>query len=109
MVSICPGGQVVLTCEKIFGSFLYWTVSVPHLATTRERTVGIQGAILTPEFEIGFTEFNITRISESPLISQMLISNVTTGINKSNIYCSEENNPSDSMVEIQVIYKGISF
>ena len=93
MVSVCPGGKVLLTCETVSGSFLFWTVSVPHLAstTTQERIV-TSGGVLLPEFKIDFTEFNITLTSPSPLISQMLISNMTTGINGSTIYCSEDGN-----------------
>ena len=107
IVSVCPGGQVLLTCETIF-SFLYWTVSVPHLATTRERIVASQGGLLSPEFKIGFTEFNLTRTSVSPLISQLLINNVTTGINGSTIYCSEDGNENNAqMTAIKVIYKGM--
>ena len=84
MVSVCPGGQVLLTCERISGSFLYWNVCIPHpMATlTRERIVTSQGILLLPEFKIGFTEFNITHTSSSPLISQLLINNVTTEIRK---------------------------
>ena len=92
VVSVCPGGQVLMICERISGSILYWDVSAPHLAgaTTQERIVTSPGVLLSPEFKIGFTEFNITRTSESPLISQLLINNVTTEINGSTIYCSED-------------------
>ena len=109
MVSVCPGGQVLLTYERISGSFLYWNVSIPHQSTlTRERIVASQGYILLPEFRIGFTEFNITRTSESPLINQLLINNVTTEINGSTIYCSEDGNENNApMVTINVIYKGM--
>ena len=109
MVSVCPGGQVLLTCERISGSILYWTVSVPHpMATTRERIVTSRGVILSPEYRIGFTEFNITRTSESPLISQLLINNMTIEINGSTIYCSEDGNENDApMIAINVIYKGM--
>jgi hypothetical protein len=108
MVSVCPGGQVLLTCERMSGSILYWDVSVPHLATAQERIILSQGVILSSEFRIGFTEFNITRTSESPLISQLLINNVTTEINGSTIYCSEDGNENGApMVTINVVNKGI--
>ena len=108
MVFACPGGQVLLTCERISGSFLYWTVSVPHLAIPSERIVTSEGHILSPELKIGYTEFNITRTSQSPLTSQILISNVTTGVNGLNIYCSEDGNEINApMTAINVIYKGI--
>ena len=108
VVSICPGGQVLLTCERIYGSILYWNISVSHLATTRERIVLSQGSILSPEFRIGFTEFNITRTSASPLVSQMLINNVTTEINGSTISCSEDGDENNApMIAIKVTHKGI--
>ena len=108
MISVCPGGQVLLTCERISGSFLHWNVSVPDQVTlNRERIVSSQGVILSPQFKIGFTEFNITRTSESPLISQLLVNNMSTEINGSTIYCSEDGNEINApMIAINVKYKG---
>jgi hypothetical protein len=89
------------------GSVLYWDVSVPLLATTRERVVTSQGVTL-PVFKIGFTEFNVTLISGSSLISQLLVNNVTTEINGSTIYCSEDGNENNAPVTaINVINKGM--
>ena len=103
MVSVCPGGQVLLTCERIKGSILYWDVSVPHVpSATNQRVVLSQGSLLSPEFRIGFTVFNITRTSDSPLISQLLINNVTTNIN---VYCSDDGNVNNS--PMTVIHKGV--
>ena len=91
--------------KTITGSILYWDVSVPHpMAITRERVVLSGGVLLSPEFRIGFTEFNITRTSTSPLISQLLISNVTTEING---YCSEDGDETNApMIAINVRNKG---
>ena len=100
MVSVCPGGQVLLICERTSGSILYWHVSVP-MATTLERVVLSQGSLLSPDFRIGFTEFNITRTSDSPLISQILINKVTANIN---VYCSDDGNENGApMAAINVI------
>ena len=101
MVSVCPGGQILLTCERISGSVLYWDVSVP-MATPLQRIVLSQGDLLSPDFRIGFIEFNITRTSDSPLISQLLISNVTTNIN---VYCSDDGNENNS--PMTVVHKGV--
>ena len=63
-------------------------------------------------FKIGFVEFNITRTSGSPLMSQLLIDNVTTEINGSIIYCSENNEVNDAcnMVTINGIgYAGVLY
>jgi hypothetical protein len=78
------------------------------MATTRQRIVPSQGALLLPEFKIGFTEFNVTRTSESPLLSQLLINNVITEINGSTIYCSEDGDENNApMIAINVKYKGM--
>ena len=109
MVSVCPGGQLLLTCEKISGSIVYWDVSVPHLASAAtQRIVQSQGDLLSPEFRIRFTEFNISRTSDNPLISQLLINNVTTEINGSTIYCSGDGNENGApMTTINVKNKGM--
>ena len=101
MVSVCPGGQVLLTCERMDGSVLYWHTSVP-MATPQERIILSQGSLLSPDFRIGFTEFNITRTSDSPLISQLLISNVITNIT---VYCSEDGNENNSLMTI--VHRGV--
>jgi hypothetical protein len=107
MVSVCPGGQVLLTCERMSGSFLHWNVSVPR-ATTRERIVTSQGILQSPVFNISFTEFNVTLTLESPLISQLEINNVTTAMNGSTIYCSEDGNENGApMIAVNIKFKGI--
>ena len=111
-VSVHPGGQILLTCEmkSISNSILHWTVSIPYPATTHEKTVQNQGDLLVPEFKIGFAKFSITRTSERPLISQLLINNVTTEINGSTIYCSEDGKENGApMTAVYVIYKGAKF
>ena len=92
------------------GSVLYWDISVPHLlgATNRRIIVPSPGVVLSPDFKIGFAEFNVTRTSGSPLISQLLINNVTTEINGSTIYCSEDGDENNApMTVIYVKYKGM--
>ena len=111
MVSVCPGGQVLLTCERMSGSILHWDVSVPHLAGTTTQTIIVlasPGIVLSPDFKIGFTEFNISRTSDSPLTSQLLINNVTTEINGSTIYCSEYGDETNApMTVINIKNKGM--
>ena len=107
MVPVCPGGQVLLTCETN-GSVFHWIVSSPRLDRPREIIVTNQGVLLSSEFRIGFTEFNTTLTSERPLISQLLINNVTTEMNGSIIYCSEDGDETNAlMTVINVKYKGI--
>ena len=110
MVSVCPGGQVLLTCERTSGSFLHWNVSVPHL-TTRETTVANQGTFRSVDIRLtGFLSatFTITHTSVNPLTSQMIVSNVTAEINGTTIYCSEDGNENGApMVILIIINEGI--
>ena len=108
-VSVCLEGQLLLTCERMTGSILYWDISVPRMpSATIQRIVLSQGDLASPEFKIGFTEFNITSTSDNPLTSQLLINNVTTEINGSTIYCSEDGVEKDApVITINVKYKGI--
>ena len=60
---------------------LQWDVSVPRMAGATTQTIIVPaspGVVISPDFKIGFTEFNVTRMSDSPLTSQLLINNVTT-------------------------------
>ena len=103
MVSVCPGGQVLLTCETN-SSVFHWIVSSPHLDRPREIIVTSQGLLVSSEFRIDFTEFNVSLISRSPLISQLLINNVTNG---SRVYCSEDGNENNSPMSIIIIIEGM--
>ena len=110
MISVCHGGQALLNCEETFGFFLHWDISVLYLAgtITQQRIVPSQAGLLSPGFRIGFIEFNITRTSiiyESRLISQLLISNVTTD---TIVYCSQDGDKTNApMIVINVTNKGI--
>ena len=112
MVSVCPGGQLLLTCERISGSFLYWTVSLPHLAMTRESIITSTGVVSTTALQFSGLHpiaFTITRTSSSPLTSQMMVNDVTTAMNGSTIHCSEDSNENESgvpMVTITIINEG---
>ena len=111
MVTVCPEGQILLTCERISGSILHWNVSVPRLAgaiTQRIIVPASPAVVLSPDFKIGVTEFNVTRTSDSPLTSQLLINKVTTKINGSTVYCSEDDDDSNAPITaVNVKYKGM--
>ena len=111
MVSVCPRGQILLTCERMSGSLLFWDFSIPHLAGVTSQRIIVPASpavVLSPDFKIGFTEFNVTRTSNSSLTSQLLINNVTTEINGSIIYCSEDGDKNNApMTVINVNYKGM--
>ena len=52
--------------------------------------------------------FDITRTSDNPLTSQMMVNDVTTGINGSTIYCSNDGDENRApMATINVLNQGI--
>ena len=105
MVSVCPGGQVLLTYERISGSFLHWNISIPHVITC-ENIVPNQGTFRPVDIWLtGFhsATFTITHTSINPLISQMMVSNVITEINGSTIHCSEDDNENGAPMVILII------
>ena len=110
MVSVCPGGQVLLTCERMLqpNLFLYWNVSIPRLAMSREIIVSSEGNIDITALQFNglhATEFTVTRTSGNPLTSQMMVNNVTTAMNGSTIYCSEDGNENGApAVAVNVIH-----
>jgi hypothetical protein len=107
MVTVCPEGQLSLICERMSGSILNWNISVPS-TTTRRIIVSSHGVILSPDFKIGVTEYNVIRTSEIPLVSQLLINNVTTEMNGSTIHCSEDKDDNNApMIAFNVRYKGM--
>ena len=112
MVSLCPGGQALLTCKRMPpGSILYWTVSVPSLDVTLDSLVADQGPVSTTDLQftgLHSTAFTITRTSVNPLISQMMVNDVTTEMNGSTIYCSENGVENGApMATVNITNKGI--
>jgi hypothetical protein len=95
------------------GSFLFWTASVPRLAMTHDTVVASHGAISTTDLQFSglhSSAFTVIRTSGSPLTSQMMVNDVTTAMNGSTIYCSEDDNENENgvpMVTITVTSKGI--
>ena len=90
---------------------MFWTVSVPRLAMTRDTVVADQGIISTTDLQFNglhSSAFNVTRTSGNPLTSQMMVNNVTTEMNGSTIYCSEDDDENGApAVTINVTNKGI--
>ena len=79
---------------------------------SRETIVSNQGNIDKTALQFNglhATEFTITRTSGNPLTSQMMVNNVTTEMNGSTIYCSEDGNENGApAVAVNVIiYSGI--
>ena len=99
-----------MTCERISGVFLYWNVSIPHLSVSSESIVANEGNISIGSLQLNGLQsiaFSITRISGNPLISELLVNNVTTEMNGSTIYCSENGNETGApLATVNVTNKG---
>ena len=110
MVSVCPGGQALLTCKITSGSgYLHWTVSVPNLDTRRRIVTDLDVGVLYPNLLFNGLHFTITRTSINPLTSQMMVNDATTVMNGSAIYCSEDGDENGApMVTIYVINEGMN-
>ena len=89
--------------------FLHWTVSVSNLGTGRRIVADVGDFNPNLLFNgLHSTAFTVTRTSINPLTSQMMVNNVTTVMNGSTIYCSEDGNENGApMVTINVINEGI--
>ena len=95
--------------EHLAPSYTGQCLHVPHLGT-RKPIVPIQGTFTTDLQLTGlhYATFTITRTFIHPLTSQMMVNNVTTVINGSTIYCSEDRNENGTpMVTITVTNEGI--
>jgi hypothetical protein len=78
---------------------------------TRDTAIANQGGLSITDLQFNglhSTAFNFSRTSGNPLISQLMVNDVTTAMNGSTIYCSEDENDNGApMVTINVINKGI--
>ena len=97
---ICPGEPLTLTCRETNGTeieVLRWNIHLPSGNTTLiERNIPIVGnrpprSFIHPTTQ-GITVFNFSRTSDEnihPLVTELLISGVSVGINGTEISCSK--------------------
>ena len=91
---VCDGDQLELMCIiSDPGSNLEWTIAPATIFTGQSRAIDAQGDQLqTLSFIINSTKFTFSRIStkdEFPLVSRLLISPVTTGLNETAVNCKD--------------------
>ena len=88
--SVCPGGQINLTCHTAPNeTLLQRTLTIPGRPQPELRFISSGGsvAIVSPLI-VGQTVFKFLRTSTSPLISEIMIENVTTTLNGTRVECS---------------------
>ena len=89
-VSVCPSGQLNLTCNTT-EQMLTWSITVPDRPGTERRLIlAGGGADSALPLTIGQTTFQFLRTLVSPLISIMVIDNVNTVLNGTRVDCLKE-------------------
>ena len=92
VVSVCPGGQLNLTCNTMSDqthTALIWNMTFPHRPGYEQRLILAGGsADSASPFTVGQTEFQFLRTSVSPLMSTMVIDNVSSILNGTRVSCS---------------------
>ena len=90
MSSVCPGGQLTLTCSADVGeSPLLWSLKFPHSSHVERRYILSTGIASAPPLTVGNTAFQFLRTSTSPLKSTMIIENVAAAqLNDTRVNCS---------------------
>jgi hypothetical protein len=82
---VCPRQQITFICETN-ANFLRWNITFLDSGYTDERLVSSYGISDIVSLRINAVLFNFTRISETPLLVTMSISNITTDLR---IRCKE--------------------
>ena len=108
MVSVCPNGQLNLTCTTTSDeSILMWNITFPHRPGHERRAVfSIGSAESASPLTVNQTRFQFLRTSVSPLISTMVIDNMSTILNGTRVECSYGGGMKETTI-LNVIRNGI--
>jgi hypothetical protein len=104
---VCPGEQLTLECESsrtLQGDvILEWGVYVPYRNMIYSKLFSNDGVRDPKEFEIeSMITLSFNRTSDPgslPLVSQMLINNVSVNLNETRINCTESSNDYDIIIQ----------
>ena len=92
MVSVCPDGQLNLTCSTATMSdetVLTWNMTFPHRPGYELRAFFSTGSAESAlPLTVNQTNFQFLRTSTSPLISIIVINNMSTILNGTRVECS---------------------
>jgi hypothetical protein len=105
-MSVCPGGQLMLSCSTPNGSYTQWNVwsSVfSPLSSGNESKLFTKGGSETVNdtpVVINQTVFHFSKISDSPLISVLSVVNVTSDINQTRIDCFYTGGMSRTIIDV---------
>ena len=92
LITVCPGDQLVLTCNTSSGAH-QWMIEDPNIGSMYTRTIVVSSSIaeVTPLKILSFI-FNFAVISppsELPLISTLSVDNISVSLNATRVRCLE--------------------
>ena len=106
--SVCPGDQLVLTCNTST-EVHQWTIVDPSTGRTSSRTIAVpatsRAQAITP-LEVQAFVFSFAIISAPntvPLISTLTVNDMTDYLNRSRISCLESDTGNSEMVSIHIL------
>ena len=107
MVSLCPGDQLLLTCNTSM-AFQRWTMVDPNTGMPYTRTIEMptaDGAVVTPLQVQSITlSFAVTSAPNTlPLISTLTVAGVTNYLNMSRISCLEIDSGISKTISIHIL------
>jgi hypothetical protein len=97
---VCPGSNLTLTCLTS-GPSLRWVITLPYHYLPEERIISSAGTAnsQTPLFE-NPTLFSFLKTSRVPLVSTILIDNITARLNGTHIDCWFDEGRSTTVLDI---------
>ena len=105
--SVCSGDQLTLTCHTNV-TLLEWILTIPDRPAPDIRFLSSSGnTVSVTPLIVSQTVFQFIRTSVSPLISTMVINNVSTSLNGTRVECSYGGEVMETTI-INVIGNGMS-
>ena len=87
--SVCSGDQLTLTCHTMPNvTLLGWTLTIPDHPAPDIRFLSVGSTVSIMPLIVRQTVFQFLRTSVSPLISTMVMNNVSTSLNGTRVECS---------------------
>ena len=100
-VTVCPGELLTVTCTTN-GSFIQWTAAPAGAAQGSgfNSIVYKTRDVSTPYISINGTDFVVARNSTSPLVSVVLIDNVTSSLNGATLNCTHSDGMTSTVINV---------
>ena len=99
-ILVCPGSNLTLTCFTN-GSSLRWVITLSYHYLPEARIISSAGDAnsQTPLFE-NPTLFSFLRMSRMPLMSTMLIDNISASLNGTHVDCWFDEGRSTTVIDV---------